>query len=137
MLHVEANALRLQPSPSSRPASFCSPSSLEPQDHRRWPATVQGEAPLLVWGCSLWVAPATCQHSGARSKAINSAGRSWILQTSVLGKVVQPWASGGQSCHCVQRKHSLRHTGKGSRPSIHSVGLLGSLSWSPEDGSRS
>ena len=127
-LHTEANILWLQLSPSSWAASFCSSSSPESQDCRRWPAVVQGEASS---------GPATSQHVGAQSLA-----QSLTLQKGAgsfrpacwgrlpsLGRV-----EGGAAP--VLRNHSLRHTGKGSLPTIYKAGLRGTLSWSPEDGSR-
>lgn len=125
MLHVEANALQLQPSPSSWSASFCLSSSLEPQDHRRWPATVQGEAPLLVCGCSLWVAPATCQHSGARSlaKPLTLQEEAGSFRPACWGRLSSPGQAEGRGVTGCRGSTASGTLGKGHG---HSNTVLGS-----------
>ena len=81
--------------------------------------------------------PATVStHWGTEpSTIINSSGRGWILQTSVLGKAAQPWASRWQSCPCVEEPQPQTHW-EGVTAYHLQNWALGALSWSPEDGSR-
>lgn len=59
MIHMEVNTWGLHLPLPFLSSSFCSSSSLELQDPRRWPAVA-----LTVCGCSLWKALATCKHCG-------------------------------------------------------------------------
>ena len=116
MLHTEANMLCLQLPLSSWAASFCFSSPPESQDRRKWPAVVQGEA-ASIWTCHI------STHWGMEPSTItNSSGRAGSFRPACWGRLPSLGRADGRAVP-VLRNHSLRHTGKGSRPTIYKAGL--------------